>query len=135
MKTIFVVLVLFLLIIPLPFHAQDSPPNMALVPSGEYWQGRVYMTLIDELGMLARARMDDMPAHLVNLDAFYFDKYETTNADYSRFVDATNHLKPYHWVGGKIPPGEDKFPVYNVSWFDAQAYCSWQGKRLPTEAE
>jgi len=118
------------------FSVQEAqPPGMALIPAGEFWQGRVYMTLSDELGMLARARMDDLPAHQVDLDAFYIDKYEVTNSDFARFVDETGHRKPYHWIGGKIPAGEEKFPVYNVSWFDAKDYCAWQAKRLPTEAE
>src|ERR1051326_8920557 len=113
-KTISCIFVLvILLVFAFPFHAQDAPSNMAQVPAGEFWQGRVYMTLIDELGMLARARMDDLPSHQIYLDAFNFDKYEATNADYSRFVQATGHRKPYHWVDGKIPPGEEKFPVYN----------------------
>ncbi len=115
--------------------AQDPPQDMALVPAGEFWQGRVYMTLIDELGMLARARMDDIPAHVVQLDAFYLDKYEVTNADYLKFTEATKHRKPYHWAGGHVPAGEEKFPVYNVSWDDSVAYCTWAGKRLPTESE
>ncbi len=123
------------LVVPLPFFAQNTPSDMAPVPAGEFWQGRVYMTLIDELGMLARARMDDLPAHQVYLDAFSIDKYETTNADYLRFTESSKHRKPYHWVGGKIPANEEKFPVYNVSWDDAVAYCTWAGKRLPTESE
>lgn len=108
---------------------------MALIPAGEFWQGRTYVTLIDELGMLARARMDDFPAHLIYLDAFHIDKTEVTNADYSRFTQATSREKPYHWVGGKVPTGQEKFPVYNVTWDDASAYCTWAGKRLPTESE
>src|SRR5687768_2200717 len=96
--------------------AQSVPEGMALIPAGEYWQGRVYYTLIDELGMLARARIDDLPSHVVNLDAFYIDKYEVTNADYLRFVEAAKHRKPYHWVGGNVPKNEERFPVYNVSW-------------------
>lgn len=118
-----------------PTVAQESPSDMVLIPAGEFWQGRVYYTLIDELGMLARARMDDLPSHQVYLDAFLIDKYEVTNGDYLRFVEATKHRKPFHWVGGKIPDKQEKFPVYNVSWDDASAYCSWAGKRLPTESE
>jgi formylglycine-generating enzyme required for sulfatase activity len=79
--------------------------------------------------------MDDMPAHLVHLDAFSIDKYEITNSDYSRFTQATGYRKPYHWLKGIVPSGEEKFPVYNVSWDDATAYCTWAGKRLPTESE
>ena len=127
----FVFFVFFLV----PFVLQQPPEGMALIPAGEFWQGRVYYTLIDELGMLARARMDDLPAHVVHVDAFYLDKYEATNSDYARFVEATGHRKPFHWVGGKVPQGQERFPVYNVSWDDANAYCGWAGKRLPTESE
>ncbi|HEY8460638.1 MAG TPA: SUMF1/EgtB/PvdO family nonheme iron enzyme, partial [Blastocatellia bacterium] len=42
---------------------------------------------------------------------------------------------PAHWIGGKIPSGQLKFPVVNVSWNDANAYARWLKKRLPTEAE
>jgi iron(II)-dependent oxidoreductase len=108
---------------------------MVQIAAGEFWQGRVYYTLIDELGMLARARIDDLPAHLVHLDAFYIDKNEVTNLDYLRFTEAKGHRKPFHWVGGKVPNGEETFPVYNVSWDDANAYCTWAAKRLPTESE
>jgi iron(II)-dependent oxidoreductase len=114
---------------------QEAPPGMALVPAGEYWQGRVYRTLIEELDMYARARIDDLPMHVVYVDAFYIDKYEVTNADYAKFTDATAHVKPYHWIGGAVPAGKEKWPVYNVSWDDATAYCGWAGKRLPTESE
>lgn len=84
-----------------------------------------------------RPRTDpqDRPAHLVELPAYGIDKYLVTNAQYARFVAAAKHRPPLHWEGGRIPAGELLRPVTMVSWFDAQKYCQWAGKRLPTEAE
>lgn len=110
-------------------------PGMAYVPGGEFWMGRIHMFKFDELNWTARDRLDDQPAHIVALDAFYMDKYEVTNADYARFAEATSHKRPWQWKDGKIPAGRDKWPVYNVDWNDSAAYCAWAGKRLPTEAE
>ncbi|MDF2577608.1 MAG: hypothetical protein K0S74_1092 [Chlamydiales bacterium] len=75
------------------------------------------------------------PATVVNISAFYVDKYNVTNADYYKFVEATGHRAPAHWIGGEIPPGLDNHPVVNVSYLDAAAYAKWAGKRLPTEIE
>jgi formylglycine-generating enzyme required for sulfatase activity len=79
--------------------------------------------------------MDDKPANHVYVDAFSIDKYEVTNTDYAKFVQATGAKAPWHWPQGKIPMGEEKYPVANVNWYEATDYCKWLGKRLPTEAE
>ena len=79
--------------------------------------------------------MDDKPANHVYVDTFYIDKYEVTNTDYAKFVQATGAKAPWHWPQGKIPMGEEKYPVANVNWNEATDYCKWLGKRLPTEAE
>jgi formylglycine-generating enzyme required for sulfatase activity len=135
----FLLIGLFMQAVPQSAAAQSVPkteiPGMSLIPGGEFWMGRTHMFLFDELSWTARARLDDLPANVVHVDAFYMDKYELTNQDYARFVEVTGHTKPWHWAGGKINPGQEKWPVYNVSWDDAAAYCSWSGKRLPTEAE
>jgi formylglycine-generating enzyme required for sulfatase activity len=86
---------------------------------------------------------DEYPRHEVYLDAFYIDKYEVTNGRYLDFVRATGHRAPEHskdssrnlWKGNVMPESLADRPVINVDWFDADAYCKWAKKRLPTEAE
>jgi formylglycine-generating enzyme required for sulfatase activity len=109
--------------------------GMSLIPEGDFWMGRTFFFLPDAIGYFERDRQDDFPAHRVHLGAFYIDKEEVTNDGFSRFLAAKGGTKPWHWAHGQIPEGEDKFPVYNVDWYQADAYCGWAGKRLPTEAE
>jgi formylglycine-generating enzyme required for sulfatase activity len=82
-----------------------------------------------------KGNLDETPQHTVTLQAFYIDKYEVTNARYKRFTDATGHPVPRHWKGGVIPEGKENHPVVYVNWFDADAFCRWEGKRLPDELE
>ena len=112
-----------------------QPQEMVQIPAGKFWMGREHSTKRDADNNMPRGWRDDRPANLIYLDAFYFDKYEVTNADYARFLEATGGKAPWHWPKGKIPEGEEKQAVSNVNWFEAADYCKWAGKRLPTEAE
>jgi iron(II)-dependent oxidoreductase len=107
---------------------------MAFIPAGDFLMGRED-NKYDLLNKFPRDKDDDRPVHKVYTDAFYMDKFETTNLEYFRFAEATGREKPWHWVNGEFPVNGAAKPVYNVSWFDADAYCKWLGKRLPTEAE
>jgi formylglycine-generating enzyme required for sulfatase activity len=115
----------------------NSPQTseMVLIPAGEYWMGRVHSFPLYEWGMMQRARLDDKPAHKIFIDAFHIDKFEVTNQAYKQFAEATNRKKPWYWKAGSFPDAEVRIPVTNITWDDAAAYCSWAGKRLPTEAE
>ncbi len=83
----------------------------------------------------------------ISLDEFWMDKTPVTNAEYKRFLDAVpkhpvpysdlKEAKPYNWDNETrtYPNGMANHPVVLVSYFDAQAYASWAGKRLPSEKE
>ncbi len=106
---------------------------MALVPAGEFIMGSPEGS---------DGFPDERPQRRVFVSAFWIDRYEVTNSAYERFVSATGHRIPANvkpsvtlWENGAPLPGSHDHPVVNVSWDDAQAYCRWAGKRLPTEAE
>jgi formylglycine-generating enzyme required for sulfatase activity len=130
-----VLLGLFFLVVSA--RGQESKPasGMSLIPAGDFWMGRTFFFLPDAIGYFERDRQDDFPAHKVYLDAFFMDQHEVTNEEYARFLADKRGTKPWHWPGGEIPKGEEKYPVYNVDWYQAEGYCVWDGKRLPSEAE
>lgn len=100
---------------------QDGAP-MLLVPAGEFLMGS------NDGGS------DEKPVHRVFLDAFYMDQYEVTTERYALFLQATGRKQPFRWDEVSLGSHGDR-PVIGVDWHDADAYCRWAGKRLPTEAE
>lgn len=135
---------------PKNITGQDGAP-MVLIPAGEFMMGSPD----------GEGDKDEHPQHRVGLSAFYLDKYEVTNRRFEQFVSGMSYQTTaeqegkawaltatgkYEEVNGaywKKPEGSetvsasnrDDHPVVSVSWIDAQAYCRWAGKRLPTEAE
>ncbi len=99
--------------------------EMLLVPAGEFVMG----SHRDD----PDAYDDEKPAHKVYLDAYYIDKYEVTNALFKGFVEATRRSAPIYRNNPKF--NSPTQPVVGVTPEDADAYCKWAGKRLPTEAE
>ena len=120
--------------LPTEIIGKDGAP-MVLVPEG-----------IFPMGVPKAARdggVDERPNHDVFVDTFYIDKYEVTNGRYLEFITKTGHRAPQHpkdptkglWQGNIMPESVVDLPVINVDWYDAEAYCQWGKKRLPTEAE
>jgi formylglycine-generating enzyme required for sulfatase activity len=73
---------------------------------------------------------DEYPQHAVYLNGFWIGKYEITNDQYRRCVDAGACKKP-----NKLSDNPGNCPVIYVNWYDAQDYARWAGGRLPTEPE
>lgn len=83
---------------------------------------------------------DERPQHSIYVDAFYIDRVEVTNAQYRACVLAGVCRMPAELDSPTRESyfDEDAFaeyPVIYVSWSDAETYCAWADKRLPTEAE
>jgi sulfatase modifying factor 1 len=100
-------------------EAPSKHKDMVLIPKGEFTMG-------------GHHHADEAP-HQVVLDTYYMDKYEVSNARYGDFMKATNHPAPAYWDNNRLNKPEQ--PVVGVNWYDAGAFCKWEGKRLPTEAE
>lgn len=118
-KTIYLTLMIFLFAITnLNLVNADVPDGMVLIPAGP------------------------------ELESFYMDKYEVTNRQFKKFLDANplwqqdkalislvgdTYLSG--WKDNMYPKGRADHPVCGMSWFAAKAYAEWVGKDLPTQAQ
>lgn len=96
---------------------REGTSDMVSVPAGEFIMGG------EGSNALAETTID--------LPAFQIDQYEVTNAAYQLFVADTGSDGPWK----EYEEARANYPVTGVTWHDAQAYCQWAGKRLPSEAE
>ena len=78
---------------------------------------------------------EEAPRREVFVDAFYIDKFEMTVARYAAFLKASGNVKlPEEWQSVDVER-DGQLPVVGVDWRDANDYCQWAGRRLPTEME
>jgi len=76
---------------------------------------------------------DELPQRLVQLPAYWLDLFEVTVSSYKKCVTAGACAAPTS--GTYLDSEGGSLPVTHVSHAEAKAFCAWQGKRLPTEAE
>ncbi len=98
------------------------PEGMVLIPAGEFLMGA-------EDGL-----PDVRPMRRVHLSSYWIDRYEVTNAQYRRCVEA-GICSPPKDRQEFDDPQRTNHPVTNVIWTQARIYCQWLGRRMPTEAE
>ena len=120
--------------------------EMVCVPAGEFMQGNGTIVALD----------NERPAHSVYLDTYWIDRYPVTCGQYRQFMEVGGYRDPqwwseagWQWLNSPDHQGElihhplywtdhpawDHHPVCGISWYEAQAYSQFVGKRLPTEAE
>lgn len=139
-----------------PQRVRPVPEGMVRVPGGPIPQGT---------SRSARTYDNEWPQHEVDVAPFWIDRAPVTNGEFLRFVKAGGYERselwdedgwmvrqalswdrPLSWetdgsgawrtreMDRVVPLPVDQ-PVIHVSWFEADAYARWAGKRLPTEAE
>lgn len=114
--------------------------GMVFIPAGPFIMGMggngALMRLIEDPTGDRQTLHDERAEHTEQMKAFYIDRYEVTNGQYARYILAAGGRAPGGWRGRPIyPEGERDDPVVSINQSEAEGYCKWLGKRLPTEEE
>jgi len=104
--------------VPLP---SGDLVDMVMIPAGSFPRGT------------ENEEFDEQPVRMIYLDDYLIDKYEVTRDQWQKYQQDTGFMLA-EWVLQSSASQADH-PIVFVTWFDANSFCEWAGKRLPTEAE
>lgn len=121
---------------PIQIVTEIVPPDgmvLVRIPAGEFIMG-------SSRGEDPQAYEEELPQHIVYLDEYWIDQTEVTNAQYALCVASGACTEPANRYSARRESYYDNsqyadYPVIFVGWNQAAAYCTWAGRRLPTEAE
>ncbi len=122
-----------------PTSPRRQVAGMVEIPGGPFVQGSNHPVALDHEG----------PAYLVDLPRFWLDPYPVTQGQFDQFIAAGGYQERRYWSAAgwawqqqaKVThplywrPGLPDHPVCGVNAYEAEAYCRFAGKRLPTEPE
>jgi eukaryotic-like serine/threonine-protein kinase len=111
--------------------AAPAKDGMILVPAGEFVMG--CNEKVD-----TECEDDEKPQRQVNVPAFQIDRTEVTVAAYRQCVEARRCSLPDSEGRGSCNwpiSGRENHPINCIDWNQAETFCAWVGKRLPTEIE
>lgn len=102
--------------------------DLVVVPEGEFLCGDPGVPRMFD------NQLPNRDIEMVNVNGFAISKCLVTNAQYEKFLKITKHSNRSMFVKS-IEPEKANYPVVNISWMDAEKYCTWAGGRLPSELE
>jgi formylglycine-generating enzyme required for sulfatase activity len=105
---------------------------LVCVPAGKFWMGAAASD--------TNADTNERPQQEVDLGPYWIDRTEITNAMYQKCIESGKCIAPGNTQSNTRAsyfgnPQFNNYPVINVYWNDAKAYCAWAGRSLPTEPQ